>query len=245
MHSVEINNRALRGYLQLSAITFERHLKVFCAILALIIAAMVTGTALVSVYSAAEGATSGGALTGGFFVAIVSLSIIGFGLASGSTMNKVFAFPMSRWVLFLGNIIVITMAALAYTYVISVVGGLEVLAGRLISALVPRLIFSNSITVGSYMLGFFISFSYLVWFMSGSYSLGMYFARYRIATMLLLGLGLVSLFAFSPAYQAAVRVYYWFFNEPNPWMLTAKLWGTVTLAHVATLIPLRRLEVRA
>ena len=245
MISDSSSGRALRGYLSLSAITFGRHVRVFAVILALIIATMVAGTALVAAYGTAEGATSGGALSGGFLVAIISLSAIGFGLASSTTMDRIFAFPMSRSVLFVGNAIVIAMAALTYTYLISLVGGLEVLAGRLIAGLVPRLIFSNSITLGSYMLGFFISFSYLVWFMSGAYALGMYISRYRLPTMVLLGLGLVSIFAFKSAYQVVVDVYYWFFNEGSPSILTAKLWGTTALAHAATLLPLRGLEVRS
>ena len=245
MHSNANMGRALKGYLKLSAISYRKTLTSFALTFAGIVGLILVGSALAAVYTQGSGSSNGGALTGGVLAGFITLMIAGFTETTNKEMSRVFAFPMSRQVWFVGNMIVTVGVAFSLSYVIAVIGGMEVIMARLLSSLVPRLIFSNSVSPSTYALGFWTTASYLVFFMSATYAGGMYFHRYKMPVIATTGAILVSFFVFPSSFRVFVEAIQFFIYEGNPGLLSLKLWGVALGLHILTWIPLRDREVRA
>lgn len=245
MHSNSNSSRALTGYLKLSAIAYRKSLKTFALILSGIVAGLLVLSVMLATYSTSSGSSNGGAFSGGVLAAMITVIVIGFQSTSNREISRIFAFPMSRRVLALGNAIVTVCAAFAFTYVIAVIGAFEAVLGRFLSMIVPGLLFTSHSTWASYVVGFWISASYLVLFMSGAYALGMYFNRYKVATMAFFGLGLVAMFVFPTTFSHLLKGFEFFFLEPSPAILSLKIWVSGLVLHILAIFPLSRMEVKS
>jgi hypothetical protein len=245
MNSRMNTGRALAGYLELARVSYRRPLLMFSVILGGIVSGLIAFSALGSTRISGSGTVSAGALTGGMMAAIITLGVMGFRSASDEQMSRVFAFPMNRKVLLLGNFLVVTGVAFSFTYVLGVASGLEALLGRFVASLVPRLLYTNTITLQSWVVGFWISASYLALCMSAAYGLGMYFYRYKLFTITIGSALIVSFFVNPAVFQKALKVFEFFIFEGSPVALSVKLWGATVLFHALTLMPLARMEVRS
>lgn len=238
--------RALKGYLKLSAVSYRRPVLVFASFLggALLFGLVMSAYAAMRTTSG-TGETSTGAMMAGFLAAAITLFIMGFQSTSDRSMAQVFSFPLNRQVYALGNFLTICGLALSLTYVMGVIGGMEAFLGRLIASRIPQMLFVSNITIAGFVLGFWLTLSYLTLFMSSSYTLGMYFYRFKLATIAVGGLALLVLIVFPATATYIERLFSFFILEESPLALSMKIWGSVLVLHAVALLPLNRMEVKA
>lgn len=188
--------------------------------------------------------SSNGMLGIGFFTMLITLSISFFVSTSNSEILTQFVWPINRKVYAVGNFLVMSACALISVSGVSALLPVEVLSARILKAAFDDLILVNNITFENFLVGFWISFCYIMLFSSFSYCLGMYFFRYKIITTVLLILlaNLSAVPAIGSFYNA---IYAFIFEEGTSIMLfSVKVWFAILLLHILPYIQLRRMEVR-
>lgn len=195
-----------------------------------------------SVYETINVRNSGLVLDIGFITAIITFCItIGISTSKDEFQSK-FVFPLTRQIYAVGNFIYVVVGS--YLFMVMVCG-LELIETILYMALdrfSDDFYFINTMTPSSYIIGFILSTSILIFIVSLVYIVTMYIRKYLFPSIITLAV-LFGLFLTSEWVQKLLM------NGFNGiWRMAfmqqlGVLWGLTILFHIIAYIPLRNMEV--
>lgn len=196
-------------------------------------------SAIVAQYSKSSASENSGTLIVGFAAMLIALCIHMAASTSRYELRSKFAFPITRRMYALVNLITIALGALAMMMVLTIVAPIEMALYQLLSLFSVKLMFFNEVTLGNYLIGFASSWLYMVTLASVVYMMMMFIRRYMIPSLVVLALTVFSLFTFG----WIGPVIGFLFAESRLWMLALKLLLITGVAHGLAYIPMKNLEV--
>lgn len=190
-----------------------------------------------------------GVLMTGFFTAIVMAAITSMVRSGSRERNKIFTFPLTRKIYGMGNLATSFLLSFSVLVVLSVMAILELSLVKVLSSVIPNMIFINRINMGNFISGFIISFAYIFALVSWTYCMGMCFSKYKMSAIItgaILVAGSFSLSRISPGFKEFILgMFKFYFTEESMGLCFIKLIITGILFHGAAYIPLRNMEVKA
>jgi|LGOV01.1.fsa_nt_gb hypothetical protein len=181
-----------------------------------------------------------GALFIGGVIMLITFIIHIIASTSIEGIHGKFSFPINRLIYAVSNFMFMIFGSFVLLAILTIFAPFEVLIYRFIELLTGKLLYLNTITLDSFLIGFISSWAYLFSFASIAYALFMYIRRYLLYTLPILTILILCVFLFG-----------WFgdiiaftFLETNLYILLLKLVGIAIVSHILGFIPLKRLEVQ-
>lgn len=243
----ENNRRALKGFLTSSLLSSK---KMFIVIGAILVAQPVLGYILMVIFhlngvTDSSSGSSSSVLNSGLDIALVMLIVVAIISASSKGLAIEFTFPLSRNIYGLGNFIMTILSANALLLITSVAAVVEILLGNLVASIFKDFVLINKITLENFIVGYWVSMSYVVFAASLVYCLFMYIFKYTLKAVVPICLLLVLMLSLAPGRNVLVRMFTFLVWEPSIWVLSIKLWVLTIALHLIGFIPLKSKEVTA
>lgn len=245
---MDINNmrkRSIRGLLLNIMIDFKKVLMIGLTITCCIAAVnlfMLVEKFFPSIYETVNVRHSGLVLDIGFITAIITFCItIGITTSKYEFQTK-FVFPLTRRIYAVGNFIYVVVGSYLFMVMICALELIETFIYMALDKFSDDFYFINTVTPSSYIIGFFLSMSILIFAVSLVYIVAMFIRSYFLPMIIIIAI-LFGLFLTSDGFQNMLMDV---FN--GLWHMAfiqqlGILWGLTILFHLIAYIPLRDMEV--
>lgn len=237
------NKNVFKGFLLNSTYDLKTILIIGGSIASGIALANLVLIAVLASFSSGVSNSNSGALYSGLVTMLLTIGISIFVSTSNSEICKKFVFPINRSIYAIGNYIYILVASFLLLVIVSALQIIELLAGNLLELVYSNVYFTNVITIENYLVGFWVSFCYVVFFASLIYLLSMCFHRYKIQFTAILVLILFLIFGVSEVREIFASAFSFIFTEGSIGLLSIKLLVLSIVFNIIAYIPLKRMEV--
>lgn len=238
------SKNSLKGFLLNTSYDIKTLIIIGCSIaLGISLANLIIVASLVT-FTDGVSSSNSGALYSGLVTMLITLGISIFVSTSNSEICKKFVFPINRSTYAIGNYIYILVASFLLMVAVSAVQIIELLLGNLLEIIYSNVYFANFITIEDYLVGFWVSFCYMVFFASLIYLLSMCFHRYKIQFTTVLVLMLVLVFSFSEVRDIFASGFRFIFSEESIGLLSVKLLILSVVFNTVAYLPFKRMEVK-
>ena len=188
---------------------------------------------------------SGGILTSGFGIALISMIVCGIAAATGKELKMAFTFPINREIYAIGVFIKFITSSMMLLAITTVAAAIELVGSKITSLLLPRFVMINKIDIAGFLLGFWVSLSYIIVAAAMCYCVFMYFNRFKLIAVALICGTVLLMVAITQGRVLLGRGFIFYFFERSPLLLSIKLWCTALVFHALAYLPLKTLEVKA
>jgi hypothetical protein len=234
--------RALKGFIESEIIDSKKLYIITGAILLgyLILTAVIDVILLSTVQ---RSSSNGGALTMGFATVAITMFISAIVVSVGKEVKSAFVFPIDRKTYVFGNFIMFTLNTFGLLLLSSIAFLFEFTIFKILSRIFGNFIYINSVTLESFLVGFWVSFCYILFLTTFTYFIFNLFVKYRLPAVIIvvLGINLPFYFSFSRKYLYHLLVF--FTGEQSVILLSIKLIVCAAVFQLLSYLTLRNREV--
>ncbi|GMQ57815.1 hypothetical protein AN1V17_22100 [Vallitalea sediminicola] len=184
-----------------------------------------------------------GVLTYGYISMVITFCIAIFVTTNNTEFGRSFVFPLNRNLYAIGNFLFIVIGSYVLMVLTCALQIVEIIINIISGKLFDNFYTIPLINVKSFLPGFFISLSYMIFIVSFIYFLSMFFHKYKLVTSIVIPL-LIATIYFSPDIKIiSMDMYSSIFHDPSLGYLLLKLWVLTLIFHIIAYIPLKIREV--
>lgn len=237
--------RSLKGFLLNSFMDFKQ--TAFIGTLITLAILLVNHLALLSNINSNENivfqCNTAGVPMYGFITMAITFSIAIFVITNKKEFGRKFVFPLSRNIYAIGNFLFILIGSYALMTIICGIHIIEIIISIISSKIFKNFYLVPIAPLRSFIPGFLITLSYIIFIVSFVYLLSMLFHRYKLITSIIVSVFISLAYFFMDFRILCVNVYSFVFHEPSLIYLFIKLWVLTVVFHLIAYIPLKIREV--